>query len=385
MRLQNVPLDQIVANPWRDLDLFPIDPEHVQELRESINEHDFFSSLKGRRVNGKVEIGCGHARVEAARKAKLETIPIFIDNMDEDEMVLLMTDENATQPGANPGAVMNEVAAVTRRLIDGLLDGTIVPPRVAAAFEGKKMLDEARGRLRKSSNVHMALSHNVIRRYLGRGNPDRSHRGERQIREAVSALKQSGTYDDIVEQATHQHPPPVDETKPAKGKAVAETEPKKPQRRLLDEKTAHLFPNEHQFQAFREAVTTPAAQQVIPVEDQRKLAQRIMNIKNSGDFKKKQVGAPTIKAVVHQEIKDRMAAQRELDREEKERYLAEQREAEIDDVLHNAKASLRSLSSMLVKLMDLADQFPHHPKIGGFSAKLDDLIGTIKQLSAKLK
>jgi len=35
--------------------------------------------------------------------------------------------------------------------------------------------------------------------------------------------------------------------------------------------------------------------------------------------------------------------------------------------------------------MDLADQFPHHPKIGGFSAKLDDLIGTIKQLSAKLK
>jgi hypothetical protein len=46
-----------------------------------------------------------------------------------------MTDENATQAGS-PGAVMNEVAAVTRRLIDGLLgSGTIVPQPIAKAFE----------------------------------------------------------------------------------------------------------------------------------------------------------------------------------------------------------------------------------------------------------
>jgi hypothetical protein len=37
-------------------------------------------------------------------------------------MLRLMTDENATQAGANPGAVLNEVA-VTRRLIDGLFEG----------------------------------------------------------------------------------------------------------------------------------------------------------------------------------------------------------------------------------------------------------------------
>jgi len=46
-----------------------------------------------------------------------------------------MADENATQAGSNPGAVMNEVSAVVQRLIEGLLGGTIVPPSIAKAFE----------------------------------------------------------------------------------------------------------------------------------------------------------------------------------------------------------------------------------------------------------
>jgi hypothetical protein len=37
-------------------------------------------------------------------------------------MLRLMTDENATQAGSRPSSVMNEVEAVTKRLLDGLLD-----------------------------------------------------------------------------------------------------------------------------------------------------------------------------------------------------------------------------------------------------------------------
>jgi hypothetical protein len=75
---------------------------------------------------------------------------------------------------------MNEVASVTRRIIEGLLTGTNVPVNVAKAFEGgSKALEEARGKLRKGSNIHLAIGHNVIRAYLGNGDPAKSPRGER--------------------------------------------------------------------------------------------------------------------------------------------------------------------------------------------------------------
>src|SRR5262249_563109 len=77
------------------------------------------------------------ARLEAARKAKkLDSIPIYIDEIDDDAMLRLMTDENATQAGNNAGAVINEIGAVTRRLIEGLRDQPAnCPADVAKAFD----------------------------------------------------------------------------------------------------------------------------------------------------------------------------------------------------------------------------------------------------------
>jgi ParB/RepB/Spo0J family partition protein len=338
MKLQNIPLDQVVWNPWRDKDLYPIDDDHVRELGESIGDHGFFGGVKGRRVNGKVEIACGHARIAAARKAKLETVPIFIDDLDDDAMLRLMTDENATQAGSNPGAVMNEVAAVTRRLIEGLLRSTTVEPSIAKAFESKLGIDRTRTKLRNGGDVHLALGEPVIRAYLGQGNAGRAHRSARQIREAISALKQSKRYDELVEQTLLKYPAEVVDAPSAKGKSVAKTEPKKSWPRMLDERTANVFKNENQFHAFREAVTTAAAQKAIPVSEQLSLAKEIMR-KDA----LKQIGAPYIKAKVQERVQDYMKEQRKIDKEERDRYLAEQMEARIDDGLHAANASLRSL------------------------------------------
>src|SRR4051794_38190724 len=116
MQMEYIPVTQIVNNPWRNTDLFPISADHVRELTNSIGDHGFFGGIKARRRNGQVELGCGHARVEAARIAGLKEVPIFIDDLDDDEMLRLMTDENATQAGSSPGAALNEVAAITQRI-----------------------------------------------------------------------------------------------------------------------------------------------------------------------------------------------------------------------------------------------------------------------------
>jgi hypothetical protein len=386
MKIQTVLLDQIVPNPWRDMRLYPIDADHVRELRESIDDHGFFGGVKARRHNGKVELGCGHSRIEAARKARLDSVQIVIDDMDDDTMLRLMTDENATQAGANPGAVMNEVAAVTRRLIAGL-GGTIVPPSIEKAFGGKHGVETARGALRKrfaNPDAQLPASHNVIRAYLGDGKPERSHRGERQVREAISALKQSGRYDEIVDEELRKHPQPGADAPPAKEKTVTTRTQPKSKRRLLDERTANVFPNEHQFHAFREAITLPGAQKVIPVDKQFALAKEIMSTTNS-QFSKKGAGAPYIKKMVQDKVQEGLKAQRDIDKAEKEAYLSEQREARIDSELSAANKNLRSLISALAKMADLADQFPAHPKITGFAARLDTLVGAIQAFSKKLK
>jgi ParB-like chromosome segregation protein Spo0J len=390
MKMQNIPLDQIVWNPWRDKNLFPIEDEHVAALRASIKDHEFFASLKGRRRNGKVEIGFGHARFEAAKKEKLATIPVFIADIDDDEMLRLMTDENATQSGSNAGAIANEVAAVTRRIIEGLLaaGGTIVPPAVKAAFEDKGAMDRATGKLRNGTDVHLALGHGAIARYLGEGDPKKALRGERQIREAITTLKQSGTYDDLVDEAVRKYPQPVAENPDAR--KIAKLKPARPpRRRVLDERTMNVFPNEHQFHAFREAVTTQAAQQAIPVEKQLALAKSIMSSSPDAGIAarvpKKQIGAPYIKRMVQAQVEEKIKAQRDINREEKEAFLAEQREERIASELHDANRQLRGLLSCLGRLSDLARQFPSHPKIGGFAARLDTLVGAIQQFSKKIK
>jgi ParB-like chromosome segregation protein Spo0J len=391
MKLHDIPLNQIVPNPWRDEELYPVTDEQITILRNSIKDHGFFPGVVGRRQHGKIELACGHARFAAARKARLESIPVAIDDLDDDQMLRLMTDENATQRGGNAGAVMNEVAAVTRRLMEGLLEaqtlGTIVPRGIKNAFEGNA-LATAQGRLntrRVKGEGEIPIGHHTIRTYLGQGNPDNSHRPERAIREAMSALKDSGRYDDIIDEVFRKHPIPIDHNiKPAQKTEIAKTKQPKPKRRILDERTANLFPHDHQFHAFREAVTTQAAQKFIPVEKQLSLAKKITTPIHS-QFDKRQVGAPYIKRMVQAEVEDAAKKQRTIDKEERERFLAEQREERIDDELRNANASLRGLLSAIASMSDLARQFPGHPKLGGFSARLDTLVDAIKQFSKQLK
>jgi predicted HicB family RNase H-like nuclease len=387
MKPQTISLDRIVDNPFRDMKLFPINTDQVAIIQDSIADNGFFGGVKARARNGKIELACGHHRIAAAREAKLGKIDIVVDDMDDDEMIRLMVTENATQSGTNPGAIMNEVAAVTRRLIGVLLDQPKDLVRIHTKwFEGQKGFESARGRLLArldDPDKDGGIGWRIVQRYLANGN-EKSPRSYSEIQQAISALKQSGKYDRIVDDELRKHPQPVT-GKPAKGKTIVKAkQPTKPKRRVLDENCAHVFPNDYQFRAFREAVTTEGAQAVIPVEKQLALAKEIMAGKKD-QFSMKQAGAPFIKKYVQGKVLEGLKEQREINKEERDRYNTEQREARIDDELHSANASLRSLISAIGKMMDLAKEFPAHPKLGGFSARLDTLVGAIKQFSAKLK
>lgn len=407
MILEHIPLNQIVANPWRDLDLYPIDQEQLTELRDSIKEHGNFQHPKGRRRNGKVEIACGHRRLAAERKNRAETLAVYIEDMDDDTMLRLMTDENATQAGSHPGAVLNEVAAVLRRLIGGLLTvntggdiATNVAMSIKQAFEDKRALEIAYGRLKALATnpdaAKVPIGEKTIIRYLGKGDPDKCKRGERQIREAISALKQSGRYDEIIDAELRKYPQPVPDAPAPRSRDVTPAQEPRPKKKILDERVANLFPNEHQFHAFREAVTTPAAQRVIPVNQQHALARKIMDTRLNATgrerFKTKQIGAPFIKMMVSETVKDALKAQREINEQERRDYERQQLAERLQAELYTAGASLRSLLSSLMKLERMVEQNPEMvahpimgPKLGGFSERMDLLTDAIKKLADRLR
>jgi hypothetical protein len=99
----------------------------------------------------------------------------------------------------------------------------------------------------------------------------------------------------------------------------------------------------------------------------------------------KQVTPGYIKGKVQERVQEFMKEQRKLDKEERDHYLAEQIDVAIEHELQNANSFLRGLINSLLKLEKLADKYPRHPKLGGFSARLDNLVGSIKQFSKKLK
>jgi hypothetical protein len=76
----------------------------------------------------------------------------------------------------NPGAVINEVMAVTRRLIEGLVSLDNCPDKIGRLFNGAKGIKQTRTKLRTGSDIHRTLGVPLIRAYLGQGNPNHSHR-----------------------------------------------------------------------------------------------------------------------------------------------------------------------------------------------------------------
>jgi hypothetical protein len=392
MRTELVPLSKIKTNPFRDLKLFPLDQEHVAELTQSINRHGFFGGIKARKRNGAYEAGCGVHRIEAARKQGLKSIEILIGDMSDDEMINLMCTENGTQAGGNAAAAMNDVAAVTRRLVEIMLGmdfATIVATYGKGLFD-KKGYDSAHGKLIARINdpeKEGGVGERLVLAYLG---GDKSPRSLREIRDAIKTLKDSGKYDDIVDDALDEYRQQEFEKTDRDGKAattsVAKRPPKKPRRRIIDERAAAVFPNDNQFAAFKEAVTTETGKRFIPVEQQLKLAKEIVaSGKNDPAFRKKQQGAPAIKAYVAGVIQEAVSEQREIDTEEKQRFMEEQAGDRIKAEVRSAKNAARSLMSSCTKLEKLYDQFPGHLMFGDIGGTLGSLISSLDQLRKKLR
>jgi ParB-like chromosome segregation protein Spo0J len=144
--LKEIPLSLIDPNPFRDFTLFPIDQDQIDRIVNSIEESGFWTGLRGRLKPGskdRVELAYGHHRLVAANKAKRATLSIDITSISDDEMVFLLTAENAVQRADHAAASLDAVAAICRRIIYHLMGGglgTLRPETPRWAENGHQFL-----------------------------------------------------------------------------------------------------------------------------------------------------------------------------------------------------------------------------------------------------
>jgi ParB/Sulfiredoxin domain len=455
--MTTVLLSKITDNPFRDLDLYPLDDAQVDKLVASINRHGFFGGISARpdhldgtpvsarsdKAKG-FQIAMGHHRIAAARKAGLKHVDIDVRDISDDEMVRLMTSENAIQAGSKAAAVMNEIGAAVRRLAKPMLVvddlGEISPrwPEIAQCFQSKKAYTTARGTFLEGDGIGFRL----IRGYLGgAGDPELCPRSEDQVKDGLAAIKAAGIYAKIIGEVRDEIA--ADEAQAEKEAAAAEREAERAKQsaktkggkarstkaakkaktarerqgkskaaadrakkaaartateheRIFDERCVKLFANDDQFNAFREAVTggngkkakDSNARRFINVSEQYALAKRLMDehvgAGNAQENKNNRgrISAAYIKSFVAGIIAEAIVGERKIEAEEREKLIGIQQDELFLAEIKNLLWAVRSVTGVASKLFSFVNKHPQYATDARLGALHDKIDESISMLNA---
>ena len=113
---QKVKLSDIQPNPFRRLDLYPLDKAKIAVLKSSMDRTDFWSNVVARERAGKFQIAYGHHRIEAAREAfgKRAEVSIIVRDLDDATMLKIMAADNSDAYNMSPGFILETVGAARK-------------------------------------------------------------------------------------------------------------------------------------------------------------------------------------------------------------------------------------------------------------------------------
>jgi ParB-like nuclease domain len=130
--LLTVPLRQVFANPFRNLDRYPIRRDKVTALRESIRATGFWGNIVARPCKGGVEIAYGHHRKVALVEELGEdaAIGLLVRPLDDDVMLKIMARENMQDWGTSAEVEQETIRAVVRAYAEGRITLPPLSPSV---------------------------------------------------------------------------------------------------------------------------------------------------------------------------------------------------------------------------------------------------------------
>ncbi len=110
--IQELPVDRLVPSPFQPRR--SVNEEALQELIESVKTHGILQPLVARRAGSEFQLVVGERRLQAARRAGLEKVPVILREATDREMLELALVENLQREDINA----MEAAEGYRRLMD---------------------------------------------------------------------------------------------------------------------------------------------------------------------------------------------------------------------------------------------------------------------------
>ncbi|MGM0866767.1 MAG: ParB/RepB/Spo0J family partition protein [Bacillota bacterium] len=98
--VQEVSLKEIRPNPYQPRKIF--EPQAIEELKDSILEHGILQPIIVRKTIKGYEIVVGERRYRAAKAAKLESAPVVVRELNEQQMMELAVLENLQREDLTP-------------------------------------------------------------------------------------------------------------------------------------------------------------------------------------------------------------------------------------------------------------------------------------------
>lgn len=110
----------LLPNPFRNIDAYPIDREKIRQLRNSIRETSFWNNILARPApkNGKFEIAYGHHRLVAIKEELGEEIVVDIPvrDLSDENMLKIMANENMQEWSTDWRVIVETVKAAKKFL-----------------------------------------------------------------------------------------------------------------------------------------------------------------------------------------------------------------------------------------------------------------------------
>ncbi|WP_064092095.1 ParB/RepB/Spo0J family partition protein [Rossellomorea aquimaris] len=98
--IQEIKIKEIRPNPYQPRKIF--DPQAIDELKESIQEHGILQPIIVRKTIKGYEIVVGERRYRAAKAAKLTEVPVVIRELNDQQMMELAVLENLQREDLTP-------------------------------------------------------------------------------------------------------------------------------------------------------------------------------------------------------------------------------------------------------------------------------------------
>lgn len=400
MKYVKAPEGKIDYNPYRDTSRYPIDDDAVGRLVDSFDDLGNFGTLPARKVGGRYEIAAGHHRLEALRslihhsdkqKRIEDAVPLLVSDYDDNQMVEVMTVENSTQRGQNAAALLDSVAAITYRIAKMLL--TEEPKTLWTNVQRVWESEQAAVTSRQQLLAGKGIGRDAIIKFAPEGALT-----DREVRDAIAALKSDGRMNQIIEEVQEEveaelaeleakkQTPAVQKEVAKKREAVtsAKTAASKKTKPTMSDKVAHVFDSHHHLTAFRKAVQEYS--DVLPVESHEGFAKQMLKDLKEQKRNGNEITARTIRDYIMHQCSDIRRANTKLTKQQKAELERQAQIESFEQKLINLNQALGMVGSTADSCMSHIIKYgkPDSRSAGRVSIALLDAISSLQKLQKEM-